>query len=73
MMMMLHQEVFRGIGANHRFGHGDEPHLFALENRPVRGRFQSISKEPIKLMDKDDIEASFDSSKGGRIVFARSL
>ena len=70
-------EVFRGIGSNHRFGHGMSRDFsrFVESLLPWLEDSRVSAKEPIKLMGtkETDIEASFDSSKGGRIVFARSL
>ena len=55
---MLHEEVFRSIGADHRLGHGNQPHLLALEDRPSRRRFQSIAKQPIEFMDNDGMKGA---------------
>ena len=62
---MLHEEVFRGIGADHRFGHGDQPHVLALEDRSSGGGFQGIAKQPIEFMNDDNLKRSLFTDRVG--------
>jgi len=54
---MLHEEVFWGVGADHRFGDGDEPDFFPFEDRPSGGGFERIAKQPIELMDNNNVKS----------------
>jgi hypothetical protein len=48
---MFHEEVFGRIGADHRFGDGDESYLLALEDRPGGRGLDRVAKESVELMD----------------------
>src|SRR5262245_35441785 len=63
---MLHEEIFRRVGADHRFGDRDQPHPLALENCPSAGGFQRITKKPIKLMDNYDLETALLADRIGQ-------
>ena len=69
---MLHEEVFRSVGADHRLGHGDQPHLLALEDCPSGGGFQGIAKQPIEFMNNDEMKGAL-LTDGVRKQFFESL